>query len=244
MELKGPVVSPNWVISVSQINFVAPFSPHHQLKYLCNKTNLNVKQVCYFSPPPRLKSHLLCPLFSKCPSLSHFPPLSHTPFYCLPWHWWNRPRVCNLVLITTSDLRCDLHPSASRASQEGDVNVRPEVITVITARKRSHQCMCVCPCMWRYVQVYCECECILSFWMIQFDIFVYRINIAVWTLGLGQYFHNRTPLDALMPKTKQDWSRKQWGLHHIYAIIDKCNYNWCSDSFKFDYLLHIILLFP
>lgn len=52
LDLKGPLESPNSVISVSQMNFVAPFSPHHQLKYLCNKTNLNVKQVWYFTPPP------------------------------------------------------------------------------------------------------------------------------------------------------------------------------------------------
>ncbi len=115
--LKGLVVSPNLVISVSQMNFVAPFSPHHQLKYLCNRSNLNVKQVCYITPPPAC-NHTSFVHLTLSHTHTHSPPLSHThPFTASLDTGENRVMVCNLVLITTSDLRCDLHPSTSRASQ-------------------------------------------------------------------------------------------------------------------------------
>lgn len=86
LDLKGTLESPNSVISVSQMNFVAPFSPHHQLKYLCNKTNLNVKQVWYFTPPPARNHTSFVPLFldvpppplSLSPSLTLSPSFSHT----------------------------------------------------------------------------------------------------------------------------------------------------------------------
>lgn len=55
-------------------------APHHLLKYLCNKTNLNVKQVC--TPPPAAAVEPPCPapFFSKCPSvcLALAPSSSHT----------------------------------------------------------------------------------------------------------------------------------------------------------------------
>lgn len=91
-------------------------------------------------PLPLLQSHLLCPPISLNIPPSFALTLSFsTPhsFTASPDTGGSRPRVCNLVLITTSDQRCDLHPSASRDSQEGHVNVRPEVITVITACNRS-----------------------------------------------------------------------------------------------------------
>lgn len=102
--LAAALKRPNLAISVPQMNSVAPFSPHHQLKYLCNKTNLNVKQVRYLPSRLPLQSHLLCPPFLQTSLplslgplfLSHPPPSSFT---ASP----DRPRVCNLVLITTSD---------------------------------------------------------------------------------------------------------------------------------------------
>lgn len=81
--LAAALKRPNLTISVPQMNSVAPFSPHHQLKYLCNKTNLNVKQVRYLPSRLPLQSHLLCPPFLQTSLplslgplfLSHPPPL-------------------------------------------------------------------------------------------------------------------------------------------------------------------------
>lgn len=72
---------PNLAISVPQMNSVAPFSPHHQLKYLCNKTNLNVKQVRYLPSRLPLQSHLLCPPFLQTSLPLSLGPLflSHPP---------------------------------------------------------------------------------------------------------------------------------------------------------------------
>lgn len=50
-----------------------------------------------------------------------------------------------------------------------------------------------------------------------------------------------------MHETKQEWNHKQQGIHNIYSIVDKCNYNWCCDSLyssKLNDLLDVISLFP
>lgn len=145
------MISPNLVVSVSQMHFVAPFSPHHPLKYLCNKTNLNVKQVCYVTPPPfcNCATHLLSFFFflflnvllTHTHTHTHAVPLFLThPFTTSLDTGRNRVMMCNLVLITTSDFALrftSLHQPSQSDSQEGDVNVRPQVITAITARHRS-----------------------------------------------------------------------------------------------------------
>lgn len=74
--LAAALKRPNLAISVPQMNSVAPFSPHHQLKYLCNKTNLNVKQVRYLPSRLPMQSHLLCP-----PFLQTSLPLSLSPLF-------------------------------------------------------------------------------------------------------------------------------------------------------------------
>lgn len=113
-----------------------------------------------------------------------------------------------------------LHQPSQSDSQEGDVNVRPEVITVITARNRSCQCLCT----WKCAQMCCECWCVSSFWITQFDILDFNVVLANnFTTELPSHWV------ALMQKTKQEWNHK-WRSHNISAVVDKCNYHWCSDS--------------
>lgn len=70
---------PNLAISVPQMNSVAPFSPHHQLKYLCNKTNLNVKQVHYLPSHPLAVTPPLSPVSPNIPPSVAWPSLSQSP---------------------------------------------------------------------------------------------------------------------------------------------------------------------